>query len=411
MPNGNKIIRYRWSVKLRDINGISRRKQITSSKSKADLKEKVKLFLKDYEERKAGFFEKLTLSQLCDLFLKDVKTTVKPRTYQYYEYVVRCHLSKCVLAGTRIKNITPKMMQDYFFSLQNQPLANGTGKILQSGTINSLRNSTKVIFNYAVKMGYCLTNVIEHTRRIKMEPKKPLTLSKEQIRHLLDIAFNDKEYVYLDVAQSQKENKPVYVSKNYWWEEDIGMQYLRKQTAIIVLLAIRSIARRGEVCGAKWDDFDFEKKTFLVSRTLQDGAHGVLIGSPKTGHFRKILLDSDTVEKLKEWKRYQEEYAQKLGSKFEKTGFCFTNSFGKYLDLSNFRSNYWQKLCIRAGIQGTRFHDLRHYGASLLLASGVPVSCVQERGGWSTPNILLSTYAFNIPGVQELAVKVIESQI
>ena len=38
----------------------------------------------------------------------------------------------------------------------------------------------------------------------------------------------------------------------------------------------------------------------------------------------------------------------------------------------------------RAGIEDFRFHDLRHTWASWLIQSGVPLSALQEMGGWES---------------------------
>ncbi|CAA2931160.1 Tyrosine recombinase XerC [Arsenophonus endosymbiont of Bemisia tabaci Q2] len=38
----------------------------------------------------------------------------------------------------------------------------------------------------------------------------------------------------------------------------------------------------------------------------------------------------------------------------------------------------------RAGIKNFRFHDLRHTSASWLIQSGVPLSVLQEMGGWES---------------------------
>lgn len=44
----------------------------------------------------------------------------------------------------------------------------------------------------------------------------------------------------------------------------------------------------------------------------------------------------------------------------------------------------WRIGLRRAGIEDFRFHDLRHIWASWLIQSGVPLSALQEMGGWES---------------------------
>ena len=57
-----------------------------------------------------------------------------------------------------------------------------------------------------------------------------------------------------------------------------------------------------------------------------------------------------------------------------------------------------------AGLEGLRFHDLRHTHASLMLAEGVHLKVVSERLGHSSIAITADTYSHVQPTVQRGAV-------
>ena len=46
----------------------------------------------------------------------------------------------------------------------------------------------------------------------------------------------------------------------------------------------------------------------------------------------------------------------------------------------------------RAGLPHFRFHDLRHYSASIQHALGIPDSYIMQRGGWSSDGTLKAVY-------------------
>jgi integrase len=60
--------------------------------------------------------------------------------------------------------------------------------------------------------------------------------------------------------------------------------------------------------------------------------------------------------------------------------------------------SYWKPLLRLAGLpKETRFHDLRHTAASLLLGEGVPVPVVSQLLGHADSGITLRVYAHTLP--------------
>lgn len=57
----------------------------------------------------------------------------------------------------------------------------------------------------------------------------------------------------------------------------------------------------------------------------------------------------------------------------------------------------WQLGLKRAGIENFRFHDRRHTWESWLIQSGVPLSVLQEMGGWESIE-MVRRYAHLAPG-------------
>ena len=73
-------------------------------------------------------------------------------------------------------------------------------------------------------------------------------------------------------------------------------------------------------------------------------------------------------------------------------GLVFTNASGSPLRRSAF-GTAWRRATTTAGLPGMRFHDLRHYYASLLIHHGVSVRTVQARLGHASAAETLDTYS------------------
>lgn len=71
---------------------------------------------------------------------------------------------------------------------------------------------------------------------------------------------------------------------------------------------------------------------------------------------------------------------------------------GEYIVTLGARQIYgrFSAACERAGVQHYRFHDLRHYNASVMLSMGVPDKYAMERMGHATNNMLKTVYQHTI---------------
>lgn len=137
---------------------------------------------------------------------------------------------------------------------------------------------------------------------------------------------------------------------------------------IAVLLAAFGPLRRGEICALT--DNDVHGNTIDVSRSMVKGAdHEWYVKQPKTyGSYRSVEFPDFVIDKIKNIK----------GPLVKSNPDYITHRFGRVLktiDIPHFR-----------------FHDLRHYSASIMHAIGVPDQYILQRGGWASDNVMKTVY-------------------
>jgi integrase len=129
-----------------------------------------------------------------------------------------------------------------------------------------------------------------------------------------------------------------------------------------------------------------------VRRTVFNGR----VEAPKTPKSRRsIKLTRASVRTLKEHRKVGE--------------WVFSTEAGTSMSVHNLHNLSWKPLLKKADLPpDTRFHDLRHTCATLLLTKGVHPKIVQELLGHSTISITLDTYSHVLPNMQEKAVEAME---
>lgn len=137
---------------------------------------------------------------------------------------------------------------------------------------------------------------------------------------------------------------------------------------IAVLLAAFGPLRRGEICALT--DKDITGNTIKVRHSMVMGPDKTwCIKQPKTkDSTREIEMPRFVMDKIK----------GKKGQIVNMHPNMLTDHFGTAISKIN--------------IPRFRFHDLRHYAASIMHAIGVPDQYILQRGGWTSDGVMRSVY-------------------
>lgn len=138
---------------------------------------------------------------------------------------------------------------------------------------------------------------------------------------------------------------------------------------IPVLLGAFCMMRRGEICGLSIDDVDFKTNTIHVHHSLviDDDKNWKLKAPKNSTSDRFVDAPEFVINKIKE-----KGYITKLSP-------------------DNISSNF-SRVLKRNNIPHFRFHDLRHYSASIRHALNIPDAYIMAEGGWKSDAILKSVY-------------------
>ena len=170
--------------------------------------------------------------------------------------------------------------------------------------------------------------------------------------------------------------------------------------ALTYSLAASTGARRGELVGLRWGDIDFEAGRISIVRSLAKAPGGPIHETPtKTGvkGQRVISADAETMRLLA---------AHRLNALDEGWILSPTGGIDPWRPGGVTRAFYRDMK--RAGMENAfRFHDLRHFHATQLLAGGIAPFVVSKRLGHRRIDTTIGTYAHWIPGTDQAAAEII----
>lgn len=359
--NGKKYFRiYRKVGEKAD--GTPIRKKFTGS-CESEAIEKYNNYMNNLKNGMSIGYESATLNEVMYNWLFNVKRiAVKPATFVTYESNYRNYIKRSDFAGLRICDIKKITIQKFYNDIYEEKKS--TEKIK---AIHKLLHS---FFEYCVDEGYILKNpahkvYIPQNTLSAHEEKKIDCFSIDEINSIKK-AFKGNKY----------EN--------------------------LVLTAIYTGMREGELCALKWENVDLKNGIIKVKESLKRVAVFDVNGNKE---YKTLTLDPKTKQSVRDI--YIPDILVKILKKApHNSEYVFSNNSEPVSHKSLYFQ--WQKVLKANDIPHKKFHALRHTYASTLLSNGADLKSVQDLMGHYDIKIT-QVYLHSLPETKKNVVNIFDN--
>jgi len=290
-----------------------------------------------------------------------VKTNCSQRTLDGYQSIIENHLIPA-LGHVQLKSLHPQAIQNYY------------GKACERLSPRTVHHHHRVLsqsLKYAVRQGYLGRNPAELVDPPSPRKSTMRTLTPTEVEVLLETAAD-----------------------NYYYP--------------VIYTAVSTGLRQAELLGLRWRDIDLDMLSISVSQVLYKRRGVCQFKEPKTSHSRRrVAMTPKLALFLREYKAEREWLCQQLGRQLALDDLIFTSVEGKPIDPGVVSHNF-ARIAKQAGVNGVRFHDLRHTFASLMLLRGAKPKVISEALGHSSVAFTMDCYSHIIGGMQEDAMALLD---
>lgn len=275
------------------------------------------------------------------------------------------------LYSRKLDNITPWDIQKW----RSEKLNEG----LNPATLNRQLTVLKSLLSKAVLWEVISTHPLAKVKPLKIDRQAKVRYLTDEEEGRLRGALDARE----DEIRAER------ASANEWRRErgydlmdDLKGQQYADHLKPLVLLAMNTGMRRGELFNLVWADVNLKGKLLTVEG-----------GGAKSGTTRHIPLNNEALGVLIGWR-----------NQTDCRGLVFPSPrTGERMD--NIKKG-WVRLINLASIEDFRFHDLRHHFASKLVMAGVDLNTIRELLGHTTLEMTLR-YAHLAPEHKAAAVELL----
>ena len=291
---------------------------------------------------------KLTVGQWLTIWADNYLGGVKYNTVRIYKGNIKNHITPA-LGGVRLSDLHPHTVQVFINGLKG----------LSPQSVRMVHQVLHHALERAVMLGYIPKNPAAGCVLPRKAQKEIHPLDDEQAAALLEAARG-----------GELEN--------------------------MVTVALFTGLRISELLGLTWDAVDFERGTITVDKQLATFYAQKEAGpftTPKSGKPRTIAPAAFVMAALRAQRRRQMEAQLRAGSAWSNPhGLVFTGENGGRV-LQQTVDKHFRALTKAAGLEGVRFHDLRHTYAVNAIRAGDDIKTIQSNLGHATAAFTLDRYA------------------
>jgi integrase len=308
-------------------------------------------FVAQAESNEAPMVGAMTLGAYLEQWMEHVRAHRQPDTTR--NYAVKCRRFTAELGKVRLDKLRAHELD----KLYRRWLAEG----MSPTTVRTSHAVLSAALGQAVKWGLVSRSIAPLVTLPTVEQRR--------------MAVPDADTVRLLIKESE-ESDPVL-------------------SAAIMLAALTG-CRRGELLGLRWSDVDRDRMVLHVERSVKREETGrtLRIGPTKTHQNRRVSLDPVTLAVIDTHRERAEGWALDAVVAIDPDGYLLTEDpTGRTPMAPDTLTHRFSRLSAQLGLQGLRFHDLRHSVATNLLAAGYDLAIVAGRLGHRDPTITLRVYA------------------
>ncbi len=290
-----------------------------------------------------------------------VKTNCSQRTLDGYQSIIETHLVPA-LGQLQLKHLHPQAIQSFY------------GKSCERLSARTVHHHHRVLsqsLKFAVRQGYLGRNPTDLVDAPSPRKKAMHTLTPSEVEVLLETAKD-----------------------NFYYP--------------VIYTAVSTGLRQAELLGLRWRDIDLDMLSISVSQVLYKRRGICQFKEPKTSHSRRrVAMTPKLALFLRDYRTEREWLYHELGKQLSLDDMVFTNAQGKPIDPCVL-THAFSRLVRQAGLNGMRFHDLRHTFASLMLLRGAKPKVISEALGHGSVAFTMDVYSHIINGMQEDAMALLD---